>query len=278
MRLAYAEGSGSGSLGEARGASLADCVYLLFGEFRLTVLRADVTQPRSSGVYVVVVRRYVLQVLGAVICLNPVLVVDFGPGWTRTDERASDHAVNSKLLGGPIAEEAHHFVPVRVGCGAQDTTRADPFPASDSAHAAEITYFIVREVGYRSPLFVHAQPFAKKRLLSFQKGRGIALSLEALRAVDRYGCTQGDRQYRGWAQLPPGEGYEPPPAADMTVDQAAALLAKHSGITAGAIKMDPAVRDIALKKAVGVLHPDRGGDAEEMMRVTRAAAVVAGGK
>ena len=40
----------------------------------------------------------------------------------------------------------------------------------------------------------------------------IALTLERLRAVERYGCVQSDEQYRGWAQLPPGQG-KPPMAA-----------------------------------------------------------------
>ena len=33
--------------------------------------------------------------------------------------------------------------------------------------------------------------------------RAIALSLEALRAVDRYGVTRRAEQYKGWAKLPP---------------------------------------------------------------------------
>lgn len=34
----------------------------------------------------------------------------------------------------------------------------------------------------------------------------IAQTLKSLRAVDRYGCTKGREQYRGWSQLPPGGG------------------------------------------------------------------------
>jgi hypothetical protein len=36
--------------------------------------------------------------------------------------------------------------------------------------------------------------------------RAIALSLEALRAVDRYGVTRGNEQYRGWTQIGNGNG------------------------------------------------------------------------
>lgn len=108
--------------------------------------------------------------------------------------------------------------------------------------------------------------------------RAIAKTLEALRAVDRYGATKSGEQYRGWQQLPPGDGYQAPPLHAMTREEAAALLAKHSGFAPQSILTDAEVRSMAHKRAVGKLHPDRGGDAEEMMRVTRAAAVVAGGK
>lgn len=100
--------------------------------------------------------------------------------------------------------------------------------------------------------------------------RAIGKTLEALRAVDRYGATKGGEQYRGWAQLPPGEGYRPPDAPAMTRETAAAFLAEHSGITAQAILMDGAVRDIARMRATQKLHPDRGGDQEQFLRLTRA--------
>jgi hypothetical protein len=52
--------------------------------------------------------------------------------------------------------------------------------------------------------------------------RAIALTLEHLRAVDRYGVTKRGEQYQGWAALPPsGEG-------DMSVDEAEALI-RHLG-------------------------------------------------
>lgn len=47
--------------------------------------------------------------------------------------------------------------------------------------------------------------FPCDRFQSWQDNlRAIALSLEALRTVDRYGVTKGNEQYRGWAQLPAG--------------------------------------------------------------------------
>jgi hypothetical protein len=49
--------------------------------------------------------------------------------------------------------------------------------------------------------------------------RAIALSLEALRAVDRYGVTRGNEQYKGWAQL------EAPSSAGMARESALQTIA-----------------------------------------------------
>lgn len=51
--------------------------------------------------------------------------------------------------------------------------------------------------------------------------RAIALGLEALRKIDRYGITSNGEQYRGWAQLP-GAIITP---VKMTVDEAAVFVA-----------------------------------------------------
>ncbi|HEU4752941.1 MAG TPA: molecular chaperone DnaJ [Armatimonadota bacterium] len=100
--------------------------------------------------------------------------------------------------------------------------------------------------------------------------RGIALTLEKLRAIERYGCTQEGRQYTGWAQLPPGEGYQPPAEPGMTREMAAAFLAQHSGLTVGAILADPEVVTIAYQRAAKRLHPDAGGSGEQFLRLRRA--------
>src|SRR5690606_5164123 len=43
--------------------------------------------------------------------------------------------------------------------------------------------------------------------------RAIALGLESLRRVDRYGITKRGEQYTGWRQLPAGGESEPPMGA-----------------------------------------------------------------
>lgn len=83
--------------------------------------------------------------------------------------------------------------------------------------------------------------------------RAIALALEALRKVDRYGVTRQAEQYKGWAKLPA-------PGAAMSRSEAASIIAEHSGIPASDILGSPATLVDAYRKAAAKTHPDAGGD------------------
>lgn len=94
--------------------------------------------------------------------------------------------------------------------------------------------------------------------------RAIALALEALRAVDRYGVTTSGEQYRGWQALP-APSPESIEREIVTRDQALAFLKKLvSDFRAGSIGEAEAIR-----KAQLLTHPDRGGDAQDFKRVMR---------
>ncbi len=95
--------------------------------------------------------------------------------------------------------------------------------------------------------------------------RAVALGLEALRKVDRYGITKKGEQYRGWQALPPaGNGR-------MTPEEAADLLAgAGSGWTAGELLGDPDAVRRAHRAAARVHHPDVGGDGELFARINAA--------
>lgn len=96
--------------------------------------------------------------------------------------------------------------------------------------------------------------------------RAIALALEALRAVDRYGVSRSGEQYRGWSALPAGS-----PAGQMSADDAARLLAGYAdGITAAQVLADPDARARAFKQAARRHHPDFGGEPEVFARLTGA--------
>lgn len=83
--------------------------------------------------------------------------------------------------------------------------------------------------------------------------RAIALGMEALRKVDRYGVTKRGEQYTGWKALP------------MSTDAADSILTREQA------------RDYiedryggSLRRALMETHPDRGGDPDEFRKVVRA--------
>lgn len=76
--------------------------------------------------------------------------------------------------------------------------------------------------------------------------RAIALALEALRAVDRYGVTRSGEQYRGWRAIDSGTGGQ--------VQRGLELIRQHGGVAA----------------ALHATHPDRGGTREDLEAVLAA--------
>lgn len=89
--------------------------------------------------------------------------------------------------------------------------------------------------------------------------RAVALSLEALRAVDRYGVTKRGEQYRGFEALPPsGEG-------EMSRSEAEAFIRHHAG------DADEPDLEAAYRTAAKKLHPDvKGGSHADFARLERA--------
>lgn len=95
--------------------------------------------------------------------------------------------------------------------------------------------------------------------------RAIALALESLRAVDRYGVTRSGEQYRGWTAIAAASG-----EFDMTRDQAALLLSGDVAYTAEQILADREIAKRAYRAAAAKHHPDRGGNTELFRRLTAA--------
>lgn len=90
--------------------------------------------------------------------------------------------------------------------------------------------------------------------------RAIALSMESLRRVERYGVFKYDEIINRLA-LPSAEG------RTSTKEDAAAFIAQHSGFNMQDIIADPDARAAAYKKAAIALHPDRGGDNESFLKL-----------
>lgn len=101
----------------------------------------------------------------------------------------------------------------------------------------------------------------------------IGMTLERLRAIDRYGCIQGDEQYRGFSALPPGAS-SILAAEWASVADAIRFLSEVSGIPLN-IQPGQGIKPEALKHlynaAAMKTHPDLHGGSEAMMaKVNRA--------
>lgn len=101
--------------------------------------------------------------------------------------------------------------------------------------------------------------------------RAIALALEALRAVDRYGVTRHGEQYRGWKAI------EAPSNGAMTVEQAARFIAEQADSPDAwqdILEDTAGVRSDYYRDAAKRLHPDTGGDRELFVRLQEAKRVL----
>ena len=83
--------------------------------------------------------------------------------------------------------------------------------------------------------------------------RSIALGLESLRAVDRYGITRQAEQYKGWDKLPD------PTTAGVRIPES---LADARTLLANVTELDAGNPDLLNSAFVELqrAHPDRGGD------------------
>ncbi len=102
--------------------------------------------------------------------------------------------------------------------------------------------------------------------------RAIALALEALRKVDRYGVTTHGEQYTGWRALPAsvnGDGF-------ATVGDAAEFIAEHCDDDPVEIGSRFNVFREAYRAAALRLHPDRnGGDDADFKKLQKAREFIA---
>lgn len=98
--------------------------------------------------------------------------------------------------------------------------------------------------------------------------RALALSLESLRRVERYGVVQSNEQYRGWQAIGSGT---PMPAAAMTETEALHELGLDRGATA-------AEAHESWRQLAKVHHPDRGGDPAAFRRISEARDLLTGGR
>jgi hypothetical protein len=101
--------------------------------------------------------------------------------------------------------------------------------------------------------------------------RAIALSLEALRKIDRYGVTSRGEQYQGFRALPAAERTR----TQITPEAAAAFIAgKVPGVETGALLASKPLFEAIFKLTQKSSHPDAGGSNDDFVRLQEAGGVL----
>lgn len=109
--------------------------------------------------------------------------------------------------------------------------------------------------------------------------RAVSKTLEALRAMDRYGATRTGQQYTGWKALPPGSSAIIPaqaPSEDMDIEGCAELLIEYADqpydedlVEEVSTKME-VLKEI-YKQASRNHHPDAvGGGDGDIIKINKA--------
>ena len=101
--------------------------------------------------------------------------------------------------------------------------------------------------------------------------RAIALGLEALRKVERYGIANRGQQYAGYRELPSGIAL----GRAMSFEEAARFIARQAWPDAE-IDEQGVIDDLdtAFRAAAKRLHPDQGGDPELFRKLTEAREII----
>lgn len=149
---------------------------------------------------------------------------------------------------------------VQVALGLEDI-RNDGWPRSNvRPRTPDVRVSFQSKIG---PLLYECNTFDSWE----QNIRAIALGLERLRAVDRYGITKANEQYKGWKQLPAGGAIE---ASEWpNTESAAKFLMKLAGwqVPVADVLHNPRPCWIDASKNA---HPDTGGSDVLMAQVNRA--------
>lgn len=118
--------------------------------------------------------------------------------------------------------------------------------------------------------------YATDRFWTWQDNvRAIALGLEALRKVDRYGIAERGEQYAGWKALPASRAM---PASHMTAaDEAWSIIGSYQPLPIATFRVEACTDEIraAYRRALAANHPDRrDGDRTLWDKVEQAGVVL----
>lgn len=182
---------------------------------------------------------------------------------------SASYSATCRLLDRELTMLGAKQVIIQLDCD-DSQIRRDGMPRSDARMRSPLVILSFEsKVG---PLSYPADAFTKWE----DNLRAIALALEALRLVDRYGVTRNAEQYRGWKAITyRGDDRFPTPEA------AAAFLSRLDPVTAAGIHEHDLMRSAekvreAYSAGAKVYHPDAGGNAESFSQLTAAVEILRG--
>lgn len=139
--------------------------------------------------------------------------------------------------------------------------------ARPTSHAIRVAFTSKHgPLQYACDQYVHGY---RSRMSDWQHNvYAVALTLEALRSVDRYGATKSGEQYRGYRQI----GSEPHSVAPSfaTKTQARDFLVSVVGFDGAEGLSDT----LLVRRAARATHPDMGGSVDQWNRVQDASRLV----
>ncbi len=195
--------------------------------------------------------------------------------WPRTPTRertrarfSDDYGKTLALLDRELRQLKARDVVVLADCAASDLRRDGSLRAGCRLRSPGI---VLCFTGKHGPVRMPCDRYDDWR----DNLRAIAVSLEALRAVDRHGVTTSGEQYRGWSALPPA--IEMPTSEFTSAEDAAEFLMRtawgeRDRWQCMVVDVVSLVECLALvyRDAARKAHPDQGGSNELMAKVNRA--------
>lgn len=180
--------------------------------------------------------------------------------WTKadtTDRRSSPFRSTWSQTERDLLEEIRHLGAFELVISVdvdEDELRRDGagLLANAKVRSPRVIVWVDGDAG---PMSFQVDKFAQYR----DNVRAVALGLNSLRRLDRYGMADTGQQYTGWLALP---------SAGESTDVAATVIAEAARIPLERVLEDPKA---AVRQAQIRTHPDRGGDPDAFQRVTEAA-------